>query len=968
MKKVFTLILMSLFMITTAFTQLINEDFEGVTPPDLPMGWTSIIDASGGDMLYTYNDGSNIEALFFRQATSGDPFLLVSPEVDLSNAGDLNFDVKFGSSFVEDVVIGVGTLSDPLDPDTYTQMAQFTIEESWTDWENLYVDFSTYAGTDQHLAFKFLGTDYGIFFYLDNVVLTEGGGSGTIVFEDDIEAYTVGEMVACQNPDDWTTWANDPCGADDAYVSSDQAYSGVNSVNIITNDDLVMDLDEYLTEGKHTISVMIYVPTGGDAYYNILSSFAPAQEWAFEVYFNAGGDGAVSAGGTGAATFMYDFNTWIESKVVVDLNADWAEYYIDGELIIEWPWTAGAAGEGCALQIGALDFFGATASTTYYFDDLVFETEEGLQPPTDLTSEVVGGNDVQLNWIGAGGVGYIQWDAGINTGNGIGLTSGGTFNVASHWLPDDLTPYDGLYMTSITIFPNMDPDATFVLKAWTGPDAGTEILSQDVASVTIDEFNEITLVNPIQIDASQELWFGYAVTHNEGTNPAGVDEGPAIQGFGDMISIDGSNWVSMGAEYGLDFNWNIAGYLSESSDGKSLAQPMAKQPMKAATGSLVASGSNGTMNKMDKKSTKDFIGFNVYRDNEIIAQEILETSYLDIDLLPGTYSFDVKAVYDEGISNGAGPVEETILGGVERDLVLLEIGTGTWCGYCPGAAMGADDLVANGKQVGVIEYHGGDDYETPEATARLESYYGITGYPTAWFDGVITVVGGSATQTMYPTYLPKYETRIAIPSLFTMSAEYYNTGSNNYQVVIDAEMISEYPWLDNDIVIQAVLTESEIPENWGVMDEVNFVCRDMIPDQNGTDTDFGGSSTQTLTLDFTIPTSYEMQHLELIVFIQDNDTKEVLQANFAEYITGIENIIDENEIAVYPNPANDIVNVTSGREITNVKVYNNTGQLVSNKQVNSNFYQLNTSQFDAGIYLFQIESNEGVTSKRIIIQ
>ena len=33
---------------------------------------------------------------------------------------------------------------------------------------------------------------------------------------------------------------------------------------------------------------------------------------------------------------------------------------------------------------------------------------------------------------------------------------------------------------------------------------------------------------------------------------------------------------------------------------------------------------------------------------------------------------------------------------VPRDKVIVEIGTGTWCQYCPGSAMGADDLIANG--------------------------------------------------------------------------------------------------------------------------------------------------------------------------------------------------------------------------------------------------------------------------------
>jgi hypothetical protein len=71
---------------------------------------------------------------------------------------------------------------------------------------------------------------------------------------------------------------------------------------------------------------------------------------------------------------------------------------------------------------------------------------------------------------------------------------------------------------------------------------------------------------------------------------------------------------------------------------------------------------------------------------------------------------------------------------IQRDKVVVEIGTGTWCTFCPGAAMGADDLVANGHDVAIIENHNGDDYTNAASNAR-NSYYNIPGYPTAMFDG-----------------------------------------------------------------------------------------------------------------------------------------------------------------------------------------------------------------------------------------
>ena len=68
---------------------------------------------------------------------------------------------------------------------------------------------------------------------------------------------------------------------------------------------------------------------------------------------------------------------------------------------------------------------------------------------------------------------------------------------------------------------------------------------------------------------------------------------------------------------------------------------------------------------------------------------------------------------------------------VPRNYVLVEIATGTWCGYCPGAALGADDLIENGHAVAIIENHYNDAFETTDSYERCVSYYGTTGYPNS---------------------------------------------------------------------------------------------------------------------------------------------------------------------------------------------------------------------------------------------
>ena len=75
---------------------------------------------------------------------------------------------------------------------------------------------------------------------------------------------------------------------------------------------------------------------------------------------------------------------------------------------------------------------------------------------------------------------------------------------------------------------------------------------------------------------------------------------------------------------------------------------------------------------------------------------------------------------------------------------MLKLATGGWCQYCPGAALGADDLFANGCSVAIIENHNGDPYAYAASDAR-NTYYGIKGYPTAVFDGQQQFVGGDHT-------------------------------------------------------------------------------------------------------------------------------------------------------------------------------------------------------------------------------
>ncbi len=211
---------------------------------------------------------------------------------------------------------------------------------------------------------------------------------------------------------------------------------------------------------------------------------------------------------------------------------------------------------------------------------------------------------------------------------------------------------------------------------------------------------------------------------------------------------------------------------------------------------------------------------------------------------------------------------------VARQKVIVEIGTGTWCTYCPGAAMGADDLVENGCQVGVIEYHNGDPFANDASNAR-NSYYGISGFPTAFFDGVLSVVGGNHSVSMYPSYLPLYQQRFAIPSDFTIEIYGQNTGSVYDILLVVTKVNGTY----GELTVQLALTESEIVFAWQGQTHLNFVERLMAPDHFGTTVDFTDEEVMVIPLQFTMNSDWVAANCELVAFVQDDDTKECLQGN-----------------------------------------------------------------------------------------
>ena len=209
---------------------------------------------------------------------------------------------------------------------------------------------------------------------------------------------------------------------------------------------------------------------------------------------------------------------------------------------------------------------------------------------------------------------------------------------------------------------------------------------------------------------------------------------------------------------------------------------------------------------------------------------------------------------------------------IDRHLVLVEIATGTWCYYCPGAALGADDLHENGDPVAIIENHTGDAFANTYSLAR-KSYYNVSGIPTANFDGSYhQIVGGNHTQSMYNAYLPWVNQRMTIQTSFDITMSGYHV-DDEYFINIMVTQVAD----DNatNLKVRLALTESDIQYNWEGLTELNFVNRLMVPGANGTLVTFEEvGDTVNVALNFPFDNlNWVLENCDLVAFIQSDGNK-----------------------------------------------------------------------------------------------
>lgn len=85
-------------------------------------------------------------------------------------------------------------------------------------------------------------------------------------------------------------------------------------------------------------------------------------------------------------------------------------------------------------------------------------------------------------------------------------------------------------------------------------------------------------------------------------------------------------------------------------------------------------------------------------------------------------------------------------------------------------------------------------------------------------------------------------------------------------------------------------------------------------------------------------------------------------------ITAGDEILSVNQFSIFPNPTNGLVKIESNLQLFNISIFNSSGLLVHQKNVNFNAFSLDLSFLPTGLYSIEFSNNEKQLYKQTLIR
>ncbi len=311
---------------------------------------------------------------------------------------------------------------------------------------------------------------------------------------------------------------------------------------------------------------------------------------------------------------------------------------------------------------------------------------------------------------------------------------------------------------------------------------------------------------------------------------------------------------------------------------------------------------------------KVLIGYNVYRNNSVIGNTV-NTYYLDENLIPGTYEYFITAVYDNGESAPSnivwviGPEPCSPPLNVLATLINQNSIEVTWEPPLTGSPLGYNLYRDNS----LIDYTTTLSYIEPNLSPGTYNYCVST----------VCMDGESEMACADPVTIAN----LAPPE--------------NLTAMVNGNFINlawDPPIAPGLLGYRVYYRYENGTFNYLAFTEFTYYVMPEVP---------AGLHTFCVTASYAGGDS-ECSEIQVLITWIDNNRCDKLD--------------------VYPNPAIEVININSGLMVNSISIYNLFGERISKQKVNDKNFCLNISGYKPGVYLLQIENNEGIFSRRIVIE
>ena len=276
----------------------------------------------------------------------------------------------------------------------------------------------------------------------------------------------------------------------------------------------------------------------------------------------------------------------------------------------------------------------------------------------------------------------------------------------------------------------------------------------------------------------------------------------------------------------------------------------------------------------------------------------------------------------------------------------------------------------------------GDPYYTLEGRQR-RLYYSINTVPRIVNNGIVQFNPIGFTQQ-------EFDDAKGLYSFMNLSAE-YSVGGQTIDISVNIDPLCNTAGIWDNLVLHTAVYEKTTYNNSSVNGEIEFynIMKKMIPDASGTTLSnlSGPNNPTTVNLTYTFNGLYNLppgsdtpidhtfensvedfQNLGVAVWIQDVETKYVLQSSDGSIVTNSFEL-DKKEIKVFPNPSSEFVNILLplNHSPSTMEIYDVIGNMIfSDKLIESkNNYKINLADFRSGIYQIVITSKDKIITEKL---